>query len=282
MNGIQSTIERWTDVAAAYAPRLGLALVTLLVGIMLIRLALRVAERGLGRTPLEPTVRSFLISLGNIVLKVVLFVSVASTLGIATTSLVALVGAAGLAIGLALQGSLSNVASGVLILIFKPYRVGDVIESQGKIGSVHAIHLFHTELITGDNQKIILPNGRVYSDVIVNITEQPTRRVEVVVGVAYDTKIAEARQVLLAAVRDIPGVLADPEPRAEPRAFADSAIEMVVRVWCATGDFWEVFFAMHERVKDALDAAGIVIPLPQRAVRVLDGTPSAIRPRRSA
>lgn len=270
-------IESWVELAAGYAPRLALALLTLLLGLWLIRLSARIAERALLRTHLEPTLSGFLLSLGSILLKVLLFVSVASTLGVATTSLVAIIGAAGIALGLALQGSLANFAAGILVLLFKPFRVGDVIEAQGRTGRVQAIYMFQTELITGDNQRVIIPNGKLYSDVVVNVTHQRTRRAEVVVGVAYDSHIPEVRRVLLESIRGIPGLLSDPAPRAEPRAFAESAIEFVVRAWCATADHGEVLFAMHERIKGGLDAANIEIPFPQRDVHVKSGPSGGLK-----
>jgi small conductance mechanosensitive channel len=264
--------ERLMDLGEVFLPKLLLAIVTLVVGLWLIRMLNRLSERALAKSHIDPSVRGFLRSLGSIALKVMLFISVASMVGIATTSFVAVIGAAGLAVGLALQGSLSNFAGGVLILLLKPFRVGDVIEAQGHNGTVTSILIFHTEITTGDNRLVIIPNGKLYNDVIVNLTNQPSRRIDVNLGVSYDANLGEVRRVLLSAVSDLPGVLSEPAPLAEIVAFGESAMTFSVRVWAKPADVGNMSFLMHERIKSALDAAKIALPLPQRQVRVSGGS----------
>jgi small conductance mechanosensitive channel len=264
-------LDRLMDLGAEYLPKVLLAAFTLFVGLWVIRVVSRVSERALKNSAVEPSVRTFLRSLGTITLKVLLFISVASMVGVATTSFVTVIGAAGLAVGLALQGSLSNFAGGVLILLLKPFKVGDTIEAQGHNGTVNAIQIFHTELYTGDNRLVIIPNGKLYNDVIVNLTNQPSRRVDVNVAVPYDSNISDVRRVLLEAVRELAGVLPEPAPLAEPFGFGEAGIHFTVRVWARPESVGPLGFQMHERIKNALDASRIPVALPQRQVRVLGG-----------
>ncbi len=264
-------LDRLMDLGAEYLPKLLLAAFTLFVGLWVIRMLNRISERALMNSHVDPTVRSFLRSLGTMTLKVLLFISVASMVGVATTSFVAMIGAAGLAVGLALQGSLSNFAGGVLILLLKPFKVGDAIEAQGHSGTVNAIQIFHTELYTGDNRLVIIPNGKLYNDVIVNLTNQPSRRVDVNLAVPYDASISEVRRILLDSVRELPSVLAEPAPLAEPFGFGETGIQFTVRAWARPESVAVLAFQMHERIKDALDSAKIAIALPQRHVHVLGG-----------
>lgn len=260
-------VERLIGLAEVWFPKLVLAIVTLIVGLWLIRVANRISERALAKSHVDPTVRSFLKSLASIALKVMLFISVASTVGIATTSFVAVIGAAGLAIGLALQGSLSNFAGGVLILLLKPFRVGDAIQAQGHSGSVNAILIFHTEVTTPDNRVVIIPNGKLYNDVIINFSNQPTRRVDVTLGVGYEANLAEVRRVLLGAASQLPGVLSKPAPVAEVVGFAEGSMQLAVRVWAKQADVGPLSSLLHESVKVALDEAKVPLP-PPRNLRV--------------
>jgi len=260
--------ERIWDLGEEFVPKLLLAIFTLVVGLWLIRVVSRLSERALAKSHIDPTVRGFLKSLGSIALKVLLFISVASMIGIATTSFVAVIGAAGLAVGLALQGSLSNFAGGVLILLLKPFRVGDAIVAQGHSGSVSTIQIFHTEITTADNRVVIIPNGKLYNDVIVNLTYQPSRRVDVSLAVGFEANLAEVRRVLLDAVRELPGVLAEPETVAEVTGFGEGSMQLAVRAWAKPADVGPLSSLMHERIKVALESAKIAMPLPQRRVHV--------------
>jgi small conductance mechanosensitive channel len=215
--------------------------------------------------------QGFISSLANIILKVLLIVSVASMIGVETTSFVAAIGAAGLAIGLALQGSLANFAGGVLILLFRPFRIGDWIEAQGVAGTVDSIQIFHTVLRTGDNKTIIVPNGNLSNGIITNTNRQPTRKVIFDVGVAYEADLQKAREVLLDLAKD-PRVLADPAPEAVISTLGDSSITVSLRVWVKTADYWSVMFMFNEQSRDRLKTAGIDIPFPQRVIRMVQET----------
>ena len=217
---------------------------------------------------IDITLQGFISSLANIILKVLLIVSVASMIGIQTTSFVAAIGAAGLAIGLALQGSLANFAGGVLILLFRPFKIGDWIEAQGVSGTVDSIQIFHTVLRTGDNKTVIVPNGNLSNGIITNYNRQPTRKVVFDVGVDYEADLQKVREVLLA-LADDPRVLKQPAPVVVVTALGDSAITMSLRVWVNTPDYWDVLFMLNEHSRDRLKAEGIDIPFPQRVVRVV-------------
>jgi small conductance mechanosensitive channel len=212
--------------------------------------------------------QGFISSLANIILKILLIVSVASMIGIQTTSFVAAIGAAGLAIGLALQGSLANFAGGVLILLFRPFKIGDWIEAQGVSGTVDSIQIFHTVLRTGDNKTVIVPNGNLSNGIITNYNRQPTRKVVFDVGVDYEADLQKVREVLLA-LADDPRVLKEPAPVVVVTTLGESSITMSLRVWVNTPDYWDVLFMLNEHSRDRLKAEGVDIPFPQRVVRVV-------------
>mgnify|MGYP002009404164 FL=1 len=210
---------------------------------------------------------SFIGSLVRIVLRILLLISVASMVGVETTSFIAMIGAAGLAIGLALQGSLANFAGGVLIMLFRPFRAGDWIEAQGVSGSVDNIQIFHTTLKTADNKVVIVPNGNLSNGHITNYSREPRRRADINVGIDYSSDIKRAREVLLEIAKD-PRVHLDPEPVVFVTGLGDSAVNLSLRVWVATGDFWPVTFSFTELAKERLTEAGIGIPFPQRVVHL--------------
>jgi small conductance mechanosensitive channel len=197
-----------------------------------------------------------------------LFIAVASMVGIQTTSFIAVLGAAGLAVGLALQGSLANFAGGVLILLFKPFKVGDVIEAQGHLGVVKQIQIFNTILTTGDNRIVIIPNGPLSNGSLVNINQEPTRRIDFSFGIGYGDDIDKAKSVLEGLVGAESRILKDPAHLIAVEALADSSVNIKVRVWVNTADYWGVFFGMTETVKKTFDKEGISIPFPQRDVHM--------------
>jgi small conductance mechanosensitive channel len=188
--------------------------------------------------------------------------------GIATTSFVAILGAAGLAIGLALQGSLANFAGGVLILLFKPFKVGDYIEAQGYSGTVNEIQIFNTILKSLDNKTIIIPNGNLSNDCITNYSTEPLRRVDFVFGIGYEDDIKKAKEVLLTIIKSDSRVLKEPEPFVSIGELGDSSVNFTVRVWCNKEAYWDVYFDMFEKVKLEFDKQGISIPFPQRDVHL--------------
>ncbi|TFF34449.1 mechanosensitive ion channel family protein [Pseudomonas sp. RIT623] len=259
--------QTWIPLIMEYGSRLLLALLTLAIGWWIInKLSARLGK--LVGLRADVALQGFISSLANIVLKVLLMVSVASMIGIETTSFVAAIGAAGLAIGLALQGSLANFAGGVLILMFRPFRIGDWIEAQGVAGTVDSIQIFHTVVRTGDNKTVIMPNGALSNGIITNTNRQPTRKVVFDVGVDYDADLQKARNVLLELAQD-PRVLQDPAPQAVISTLGDSSITVSLRIWTKTADYWDVLFMLNEHARDRLKAEGIDIPFPQRVIRVV-------------
>ncbi|WP_025854770.1 mechanosensitive ion channel family protein [Pseudomonas sp. CHM02] len=265
------TSESWLPMIMEYGSRFLLAVVTLAIGWWLINVLTHRVGRLLALRNADLALQHFITSLANIALKVMLVVNVASMIGVATTSFVAAIGAATLAIGLALQGSLANFAGGVLILLFRPFRIGDWIEAQGTSGTVDSIQIFHTVLRTGDNKTVIIPNGSLSNGLITNTNRQPTRKVVFDVGVDYDADLQKAREVLLELAKD-PRVLADPAAVAVVSTLGDSSITVSLRCWTKTADYWDVVFMLNELARDRLKAAGIDIPFPQRVIRVMQET----------
>jgi len=255
-------------MALSYGPRLLLALTTLFVGLWLIRILVRGFDRAMDRAGVEATLQRFLLSLANVLFKGLLIVSVVSMIGVETTSIIAMLGAAGLAVGLALQGSLANFAGGVLILFFKPFRVGDVIEAQGHLGRVHEIQIFNTVLKTLDNQRVVIPNSMLSNDCIKNVFAEETRRVDLTFGVSYGDEVAHVRRVLEGVVTADARIRKDPPHEIYMCEHADSSINFLVRVWCDSDDYWPVYFGTIEQVKLAFDREGITIPFPQRDVHL--------------
>ncbi|WP_339729702.1 mechanosensitive ion channel domain-containing protein [uncultured Pseudomonas sp.] len=260
--------EAWLPVVLEYSGKLTLALITMLIGWWLISKLINSVGRLLNLRQVDRALSSFICSLVGIVLKVLLLVSVASMVGVETTSFIAVIGAAGLAIGLALQGSLANFAGGVLIMFFRPFRAGDWIEAQGVSGSVDSIQIFHTTLKTADNKVVIVPNGSLSNGHITNYSRESTRRVDINLGIDYSSDIKQAREVLLEIAKD-PRVRQDPAPVVFVTGLGDSAINLSLRIWVATPDFWPVTFAFTEQAKERLSEAGIGIPFPQRVVHLV-------------
>lgn len=273
------SVDWFKAMAQAYvvpfAIRALVATVVFIVGRLAARLVVGLARRVMQRAKLDESLTKFLCDLTNAVLLMVVIIASLQQLGVETTAAVAVLGAAGLAIGLALQGSLGNFASGVMLIGFRPYKVGDLVRIAGETGVVHAIRVFNTELLTVDNRKIIVPNGQVTGGVIENMTDQPTRRVDLVFGIGYGDDLAKAKRVMLEVMTAHPKVLAEPAPVVAVSALGDSSVDLVVRPWCKTEDYWEVNFAMHEQIKLALDANHISIPFPQRDVHLIGGKAAA-------
>lgn len=261
--------ELWDQALSlimTYAPKFVLAIVTLVIGLWLINRFVGVLDKKLGAK--DPTLNKFLCGLLNIIFKVMLLISVASMIGIATTSFIAVIGAAGLAIGLALQGSLGNFAGGVLILIFKPFKVGDTIEAQGFLGAVAEIQILYTVLNTFDNRRVVIPNGNLSNDTLVNVSIYDKRRCDMTFGIHYDDNIDKALAILRRLFDEDERSLKDPEPRICVGGLGDNSVDLMFRAWVATDDLWPYYWDMHEKVKKAFDAEGITIPFPQRDVHV--------------
>ena len=257
-----------TDLLVTFGLRLLAAAAIFIIGRWLARMLTNLARRMMARAGIEDTLERFL---GNIIYSVLLAVVIISTinqLGIETTSLLAVLGAAGLAVGLALQGSLSNFASGVLIVAFKPYKVGDFIEAGGVSGSVEEVQIFTTVLKSPDNKKIIVPNSQVMAGEIVNYSANDTRRVDLVAGCGYDDDLDKVRRILNDIVSGDDRILADPAPTIAISELADSSVNFVVRPWVNGSDYWGVYFDLTEQIKKRFDAEGVSIPYPQRDVHV--------------
>lgn len=256
------------ELGMAYAPKLLLALVTLFVGLWVINSLTSGLSKALEKGGIETTLQKFLANLTNVGLKALLLISVAAMIGIETTSFIAVLGAAGLAIGLALQGSLGNFAGGVLILIFRPYRAGDFIETNGHMGTVKSIEIFNTIMTTGDNKTIIIPNGAVSNNPIVNFSKQETRRVDIVFGISYDDDLRVGKAVLTKLIEADERIHKDPAPMIVISSLGDNCVNITTRSWVDAANYWPVFFDLMENGKLELEAAGMTIPYPQRDVHV--------------
>lgn len=265
----QKLMDLAWDQLATWGPKLLLALLTLLIGWKVAGILGRILEKAIDRREIDPTLKPFLVSLLTMLIKVGVVVSAITTAGIEATSFAAILAAMGLAIGMALSGTLQNFAGGVILLIIRPFRVGDVIEAQGFTGKVTKIEIFQTILVTGDNKMIHIPNGKLQNDSLVNYSSLPQRRVDFSFGISYDDDIDEARKVIEEVIADIPEVIDTPEPMIAVGALADSSVNLTVRVWCQTPDYWKVHFAMNEKTKKALDRAGISMPYPQQDVHFI-------------
>ena len=257
------------ELGIEYAPRLALAILTLFIGLWIISGIVKLIKLSMERSKVDPTLIPFMSSLVSWVLKVLLFISVASMIGIATTSFVAVLGAAGLAIGLALQGSLANFAGGVLVMVFKPYKVGDLIETQGHLGVVKEVQIFNTILIAPQSKQVIIPNGATSNGSIVNYTVEGKIRVDLTIGVSYDADIDETKAVLMSVLVANSKVMQDPAPFIGVLEMGDSSVNFAVRPHCLPADYWDVFFSVNEEVKKALDKNSISIPFPQRDVHLI-------------
>lgn len=262
--------EKAIDLLFQFGPILLKSLILLLVGRYVIRLMMKVFGKTLEKYEIDPSLATFFKSFLNALLWVLLLISVATTLGMEMTSFVAVLGAAGLAVGLALQGSLSNFAGGVLILVFKPFRVGDTIEAQGTIGEVESIDILYTKIKNFDNKMVTIPNGALANNSITNYSQKPTRRVEIKVGVAYGTDLKKTRNIILEALKLDKRIHADPEPIVKFTNFGDSSLDLTIRVWADATDLWPVYWDNMEAIKEALEEHEIEIPFPQRTLHHLN------------
>ncbi|MAX80273.1 MAG: mechanosensitive ion channel protein [Crocinitomicaceae bacterium] len=249
-------------------PKLILAIIVLIVGIRLINWVIKRMEKTLNHAKVDPTLIPFLVSVLNWSLKIMLIISAASMIGIETTSFVAIIGAAGLAIGLALQGTLQNFAGGVVLLVFKPFKVGDLIEANGYTGFVEEIHILVTKLVTLENQVVIIPNGVLSNGSLKNFSAKEYIRVDMMIGVSYESDIDTALSVLRGILEKDERVRKDPAPTVAVMEYADSSVNIVVRPFTSIEHYWGVWFDTHYHMKKELEGAGLVIPFPQRDVHL--------------
>jgi small conductance mechanosensitive channel len=251
-----------------YGHKILLAIITLIIGLWIIKKLAKLVGKAMNKGKTDDTLTPFVVNLVNWTLRILLFLSVGSMIGIETTSFIAIFSAATLAIGFALQGSLSNFAGGVILLIFKPYKVGDLVEVQGQMGTVKAIQLFNTILVNFQNQTIIIPNGTAAGNLMKNYTTEGILRVDLTAGVAYESDLKKTKEVLMKVLNDHPKVLKDPAPFVGLNEMADSSLNFVVRPYAKVEDYWDVYFQVNEQVKQALDDAKITIPFPQMDVHL--------------
>ena len=256
------------DLVTQYAVKIGGAILFLLIAWIIAGAVGRFTRRSLEKSKLDLTLTKFFGNLAKYVVLIMAVVACLGIFGIETTSFAAVIGAAGLAIGLAFQGTLGNFSAGIMLLVFRPFKVGDVVNVNGTTAKVTEIELFTTLLDTPDNRRIIMPNGNIFGNTIENITHHPTRRVDEAVGTDYDSSQEEAREVMLQVARNVEGGLSEPAPQVYLQELGGSSIDWAVRVWANTPDYWAVRERLTQQVKEALDEAGIGIPFPQMDVHL--------------
>jgi len=264
------SVEQLQELAMTYGVKVLLGLLIFVVGKWVARLLVNGMKRMMGRAKVDATLVGFVGNIAYAVFMVVVVLAALNQLGIQTTSFIAILGAAGLAVGLALQGSLANFAAGVMMIVFHPFKVGDFIEAAGTAGVVEEINIFTTRLRTGDNKTMFIPNGNIMGGNIVNFSAKPTRRIDMVFGIGYGEDLKKAKEVLADILAHDERVLADPAPLIAVAELADSSVNFAVRPWVNTSDYWGVFFDTHEQVKLRFDAEGISIPFPQTDVHLFN------------
>ena len=268
MEGYQVYLNKAIEMIMGYGPKVIMAIVVLIVGRWVIRRIIDLVDKGMDRSHVDESLQKFVMSLLGVTLKILLLVSIATMIGIETTSFVAIIGAAGLAVGFALQGSLANFAGGVLILLFKPFKVGDVIQTQGYSGRVAEIQIFNTVLKTFDHQTIIIPNGKISGESLVNYSHEDKLCMVLTFGVGYGDDMKKTKAVLRQLVDSETRFHKDPAPRVLLSELGDSAVSFTIHAWCHTDDYWPAYYDMHENVKLTFDAEGISIPYPQQDVHL--------------
>jgi small conductance mechanosensitive channel len=269
MEGIYDKLTEW---GALYGTRVIGAIAILVIGRIATGILSGIVRRLLKRANVDMTLTKFLVSLTRIGLLTFIIVAAVSTLGVETTSFIAVLGAAGLAVGFALQGSLSNFASGVMLVIFRPFKAGDYVEAGGSAGVVEEVRIFNTVLKTPDNKKVIIPNSKITGDNIVNYSAKEMRRIDLVFGIGYGDDIRKAKQVLQQILAADERILKDPAPTIGVLELGDSSVNFAVRPWVRTADYWAVYFDLTEKVKLTFDEQGISIPFPQRDVHTYAAT----------
>jgi len=273
MNNIN--LERLVDTyALPWGINIAMALAIFVIGRWIARALTNLVASLMKKAGTDPILIGFVTSITNAILLLFIIIAALDQLGVDTTSFIALIGAAGLAVGLALQGSLQNFAAGVLLIIFRPFKVGNFIEAAGTAGVVEEIGVFSTRMKTGDNREIIVPNGAIYGGTITNFSARDTRRIDMVFGIGYDDDLRKARGIIESVIAADERILKDPAPLVAVGELADSSVNFNVRPWAATSDYWAVRFDLTEKIKLAFDDAGITIPYPQRDVHIHNAEPA--------
>ncbi|MDO6596336.1 mechanosensitive ion channel [Oceanihabitans sp. 2_MG-2023] len=259
---VQNWIDKGVEFLSTYGLKVIGAIAIWIIGSWVIKKIMKTISKVMAKRNYEESLQKFLLNLVGWVLKILLIVTILGNLGVETTSFAAILAAAGLAIGMALQGSLGNFAGGVLLMIFKPFKIGDLIEAQGELGVVKEIEIFTTKVLTPTNKEVIIPNGILSNGNITNYSTEGKLRVDLTIGVSYDADIKQTKDVLMKVLTDNPKVLSEPAPTVNVSELADSSVNFAVRPWSSVADYWDVYFETTENVKEALDAAGIEIPYP--------------------
>lgn len=269
--GFTSWMDNIKPLVLQYGGQLIAGLAVLFLGWKVVGFVGRQIEKLIEKKELDPTVKPFIKSLFKIILRALVLVAALGTMGVEMSAFAALLAATGVAIGLALSGTLQNFAGGLVVLILKPFRVGDVIETSDATGTVTEIQIFHTYLKTFDNKMVVLPNGRISSDRVTNYNVLPQRRVDFVFGIGYNDDLKQAKALLMEVIEKNEKILKDPAPFIGLNELGESSVNLVVRVWANTPDYWEVYFYMMEEVKTVFDKNGISIPFPQRELHIVHG-----------
>lgn len=269
LNDFQSFFGKFMDKIIGFLPSLIGAIIVLFVGVWICRLIRKFVRRLMIARSVDITIQNFVNELLRWVLYIILFLTVIQKVGVPVSSFLGALAAAGVAIGLALQGSLSNFAGGIMLLILKPFRIGDSIEVKGHLGTVERIGMFYTTIIKFGNERVIIPNGPLFSDNIINYSQNPTRRDNIIVGIGYGSDLKKAKEILYSLTQSCPTALQDPAPVVYVNELADSSVNFTVRVWSKTEHYWDTHFYLIEQIKLTFDKEGIEIPFPQRDVHII-------------
>ncbi|MDF1544976.1 MAG: mechanosensitive ion channel [bacterium] len=265
-------MEKYLDLVQEWAALYGIkvvgAIVILIVGRIVVSIVSSFVNRLLKRSNTDDALTNFFTTLTRVSLYIFVLLAVLNTLGVETASLIAVIGAAGLAVGFALQGSLSNLASGIMLILFRPFRANDLVETGGHLGVVQEIHIFHTVLKSPDNKRVIIPNSKVTGDSIVNYSAEGVLRVDLVFGISYGDEIAKAKSILMKILEEHELVLSDPAPTVAVKELGNSSVDFVVRPYVKVEHYWNVYFSVTEKVKTTFDSSGVSIPFPQRDVHL--------------
>ena len=269
LNDFQSFLGKFMDKIIGFLPSLIGAIIVLFIGVWVSRFIQKFVKRLMIARSVDITIQNFVNQLLRWVLYIILFLTVIQKVGVPVSSFLGALAAAGVAIGLALQGSLSNFAGGIMLLILKPFRIGDSIEAKGHIGTVERIGMFYTTLIKFGNERVIIPNGPLFSDNIINYSQNPTRRHNIIVGIGYGSDLKKAKEILYRLAKECPSALQEPPAVVYVEELADSSVNLSLRIWSNTGNYLETRFYLIEQIKLTFDKEGIEIPFPQRDVHII-------------
>ncbi|MDJ0662146.1 MAG: mechanosensitive ion channel [Crocosphaera sp.] len=265
---IEALVNKLQEWLVTFGMQLVAAIIILIIGIQVAKFSRKLVAKALEKTKVDLTVITFLSNVAYVTVLALVTVVVLGQVGVKTASLIAILGSAGIAVGLALQGSLSNIASGIMLVIFRPFRVGDYIEGGGTAGIVKEIQIFNTILTSPDNRRIFVPNSKFFDGSITNYSAEETRRIDLVFSIGYEDDIKKAKQLLTDILAEDARILKDPAPTIGLLELADSSVNFAVRPWVKQADYWDVFFSLQETVKQRFDEAGINIPFPQQDVHI--------------